>query len=99
MAALGYHGTLACEPADEGSSMIVYTLASDQSALAPDERAASRARIDSRFGGADEAMRQFCLPNWLIPNEIEIGRSSRREIVCRSLCISVVPHPLKTKKK
>src|SRR3546814_8766786 len=32
MAALGYHGTLACEPADEGSSMIVYTLAYDQSA-------------------------------------------------------------------
>src|SRR3546814_3478829 len=30
MAALGYHGTLACEPADEGSSMIVYTLAYDQ---------------------------------------------------------------------
>ncbi len=63
MAALGYHGTLACEPADEGSSMIVYTLAYDQSALDPDERAASRARIESRFGGAVEAMRQFCLPN------------------------------------
>src|SRR3546814_3797486 len=84
MAALGYHGTLACEPADEGSSMIVYTLAYDQSALDPDERAASRARIESRFGGAVEAMRQFCLPNLIFRNEIGRTSERRREMSERS---------------
>src|SRR3546814_21197953 len=57
MAALGYHGTLACEPADEGSSMLVYPLAHDQSALDPDVRAASRARIENRSGGRSEERR------------------------------------------
>lgn len=60
MAALHYHGTLACEPAEGGASAIVYTLVYDQSTSGPDERAANRSRIEGRFGAVVEAMKRYC---------------------------------------
>ncbi|WP_143761511.1 SRPBCC family protein [Sphingobium chlorophenolicum] len=63
MAALHYHGTLACEQAEGGASEIVYTILYDQSPLGPDERVANRTRIEGRFGEVVEAMKRYCSVN------------------------------------
>lgn len=61
MAPFRYHGTVACEPTDEASAAIVYTLLYDQSSMDAARRASERARIEARFAGAVEAMKQAVL--------------------------------------
>jgi len=60
MAAFCYHGTVAVEPRGEGAA-IVYTLVYDQSSMDSATRASERARLEGRFGGAVDAMRNAVL--------------------------------------
>jgi hypothetical protein len=58
MAANAYHGAVEVEATGPRSSKIVYTLVYDQQPLADDAaRTATRARLETRFQGAVEAMK------------------------------------------
>lgn len=61
MAPYCYHGTVAADARGEGGAEIVYTLVYDQSSMDDDKRASERARLEGRFGGAVDAMKQAVL--------------------------------------
>ena len=60
MAAYGYHGTLAADPAGAGRTTLTYTLVYDQAGMPSDAvRASEHDRLTTRFAGALEAMKQL----------------------------------------
>lgn len=61
MARYCYHGTVACEPAGEGSAAIKYMLIYDQAPMDAAMRVSEKLRIESRFADAVAAMQRAAL--------------------------------------
>ena len=60
MAPYGYHGTLSAEPAGAGRTTLTYILFYDQAAMPSDAvRASEHVRLEGRFKGALDAMKQL----------------------------------------